>query len=185
MVKYPPANAGHLRDVSSIPGSGRSPGGGHSNPLQYCLENPMDRGACWATVLSDSANSTQDVQGQGKCPDLLGVRCWQQRGLIWLGGVTRAMEQTRSSLHLKAGRPAGWEARSIEQGSALTLVPGLASLGGIPGEDEPSREGSIAQLFLTGHWLLTAAFLLLLIPCFEKSLLGTGGKSLKRGEEVK
>jgi len=38
-------------DVGSIPGSGRSPGGGSSNPLQYpCLENPMDRGACWATV---------------------------------------------------------------------------------------------------------------------------------------
>ena len=35
----------------SIPGSGRSPGGGHGNPLQYsCLENPMDRGAWWATV---------------------------------------------------------------------------------------------------------------------------------------
>ena len=48
MVKNPPANAG---DVGSIPGSGRSPGGGHGNPLQYsCLENPMDRGASWATV---------------------------------------------------------------------------------------------------------------------------------------
>ena len=36
---------------SSIPGSGRSPGEGNGNPLQYsCLENPMDRGACWATV---------------------------------------------------------------------------------------------------------------------------------------
>ena len=46
-----PANAGDLRDVSSIPGMGRSPGGGHSNPLQYsCLENPMDRGAWQATV---------------------------------------------------------------------------------------------------------------------------------------
>ena len=42
-------NAG---DVGSIPGLGRSPGGGHDNPLQYsCLENPMDRGAWWATVL--------------------------------------------------------------------------------------------------------------------------------------
>ena len=40
------ANAGHVRDASSIPGSGRSPGGGHSNPLQYsCLENPMEREA--------------------------------------------------------------------------------------------------------------------------------------------
>ena len=46
MVKNPPANAGDLKDASSIPGSRRSPGGGHGNPLQYsCLENPMDRGA--------------------------------------------------------------------------------------------------------------------------------------------
>ena len=38
-------------DLGSIPGLGRSPGGGHDNPLQYsCLENPMDRGAWWATV---------------------------------------------------------------------------------------------------------------------------------------
>ena len=51
MVKNLPANAGHIRDVGSIPGSGRSPGGGHGNPLQYaCLEDPMDRGAWWATV---------------------------------------------------------------------------------------------------------------------------------------
>ena len=51
MVKNPPANAGDVRDVGSIPGSGRFPGGGHANPLQYsCLENPMDRGAWQATV---------------------------------------------------------------------------------------------------------------------------------------
>ena len=38
-------------DLVPIPGSGRSPGGGHGYPLQYsCLENPKDRGACWATV---------------------------------------------------------------------------------------------------------------------------------------
>ena len=44
MVKNPPANAGDVRDVGSIPGSGRSPGGEHSNPLQYsCLENPGQR----------------------------------------------------------------------------------------------------------------------------------------------
>ena len=49
--KGPPANAGNIRDVGSIPGSGRSPGGGHGNPLQYsCLENPTDRGAWQATV---------------------------------------------------------------------------------------------------------------------------------------
>ena len=44
-------NAGDAGDVGSIPGLGRSPGGGHSNPLEYfCLENPMDGGAWWATV---------------------------------------------------------------------------------------------------------------------------------------
>ena len=48
VVKNPPANAG---DMGLIPGLGRSPGGEHSNPLQYsCLENSMDRGAGWATV---------------------------------------------------------------------------------------------------------------------------------------
>ena len=46
MVKNLPANAGDIRDTDSIPGLGRSPGGGHGNPLQYsCLENPMDREA--------------------------------------------------------------------------------------------------------------------------------------------
>ena len=51
MVKNPPANAGDVRDVGSILGLGRSPGGGLGNPLQYsCLENPMDRGAWQATA---------------------------------------------------------------------------------------------------------------------------------------
>ena len=54
MVKNPPANAGDIRDIrdaGSIPGSGRSPEGGHGNPLQYSgLENPIDRGAWRATV---------------------------------------------------------------------------------------------------------------------------------------
>ena len=53
MIKKLPANAGDLRDVGSAPGSGRSPGEGHGNPLQYsCLENPMDRGAWQATAQS-------------------------------------------------------------------------------------------------------------------------------------
>ena len=51
-------NAGNTGDVGSIPGSGRSPGGGNGNPLQYsCLENPMDRGAWWATALKVSQES--------------------------------------------------------------------------------------------------------------------------------
>ena len=51
VVKSLSANAGDIRDKGSIHGLGRSPGGGHGNPLQYsCLENPMDRGAWQATV---------------------------------------------------------------------------------------------------------------------------------------
>ena len=51
MVKNLPANAGATGDVGSIAGSGRSPGGGNSNPLQYsCLGNPTGRGAWGATV---------------------------------------------------------------------------------------------------------------------------------------
>ena len=51
MEKNPPANAGDSGDVGSISGSGRSPGIGNGNPLQYsCLENPMDRGAWQAPV---------------------------------------------------------------------------------------------------------------------------------------
>ena len=60
MVKNPLANAGDIRDVVSIPGSGRCPGGGHGNPLQYsCPENPMDRGAWAATVLGVAKSQTQ------------------------------------------------------------------------------------------------------------------------------
>ena len=57
MVKNPPADAGGL---GSIPGSGRSPGGGNGNPLQYaCLENPMDRAAWQAIVHGVSESETQ------------------------------------------------------------------------------------------------------------------------------
>ena len=51
MVKKPPADPGDVKDMGSISGSGRSPEGGHGNPLQYsCLENPTERGAWQATV---------------------------------------------------------------------------------------------------------------------------------------
>ena len=51
VVKNLLANAGHIRDMGLISGSGRSPGGGHGNPFQYsCLENSMDRGGRWTMV---------------------------------------------------------------------------------------------------------------------------------------
>ena len=65
LVKYPPANEGDTGDVGSIPGSGKSPGGGNGNPLQYsCLENPKDRGAWWTTVRGiTELDTTQHTRG--------------------------------------------------------------------------------------------------------------------------
>ena len=60
MVKNLPDGAGDTRNSGSIPGSGRPPGGGSGNPLQYsCLENSMDRGAWWAIVLGVSKSWTR------------------------------------------------------------------------------------------------------------------------------
>ena len=60
MVKNQPANAGDIRDLGSVPGSGRSPGGEYGNPFQYShLENPMDRGAWRATVHRITKSWTQ------------------------------------------------------------------------------------------------------------------------------
>ena len=56
-------NAGAARDTGLIPGSGRSPGGGHGNPLQYsCLENPMDKGAWRAAVHGVTKESDKTEQ---------------------------------------------------------------------------------------------------------------------------
>ena len=60
VVKNLPANAGDIRDVGSIPGLGRSPGGGHGTLLKYsCLANPMDGRAWWATIYRITKNQTQ------------------------------------------------------------------------------------------------------------------------------
>ena len=61
MVKNLPANAGDVRDAGLIPGLGRSAAGGDANPLQYCLENPMDRGAWWAIDHRVAESDTTEV----------------------------------------------------------------------------------------------------------------------------
>ena len=59
IVKNLPANRGGIRDLGSISGLDRSPGGGQGNPLQYsCLENPMDRGSWQAIVLGIAKSQT-------------------------------------------------------------------------------------------------------------------------------
>jgi len=67
--KNPAASVGNIRDSDSTPGLGRSPGEGHGNPLQYsCLENPMDRGAWWATVHGITKSQTQLKQFSTQAP---------------------------------------------------------------------------------------------------------------------
>ena len=89
MVKSPPANAG---DTSSISGSGRSPGEGNGNPLQYsCLENPMDGGAWWATVhgVTKSQTKLSDwQQHKAKTPNSSG----RAVSTIW-GSIKRSREE--------------------------------------------------------------------------------------------
>ena len=60
VVKNLPVNEGDIRGMGSVLGSGRSPGGGHGNPLWYsCTENPMDSRAWWATVNGVAESQTQ------------------------------------------------------------------------------------------------------------------------------
>jgi len=62
VLKNPPANVGDIRDTGSITGSGRSGGGGHSNPLHYsCLENPRDNGV-WRTMVHRVAKSRTQLK---------------------------------------------------------------------------------------------------------------------------
>ena len=70
VVTNPPANAGDARDVGSIPGLGRSPGGRHGYPLQYSyLENPIDRGA-WQLQFLRLGSHTWSHQREEGSPDL-------------------------------------------------------------------------------------------------------------------
>ena len=89
VVKNPPASTGDLRDTGSVPGSGRCPGGGRGNPLQYsCLENPMDRGAWWATV-HRIAKSWTRLKGFSTLESTIGKIKWtdEMRHLVEAGAA--------------------------------------------------------------------------------------------------
>ena len=79
VVKNPPASAGAIRDLGSIPGRGRSPRGEHGSPVQYsCLENPMDRGAWWAAIQWVTKSWTRLKQlNMATCTMQRERECWE------------------------------------------------------------------------------------------------------------
>ena len=82
MVKNLPANVGEVRDVGLIPGLGRTPGGGHGNPLQYsCQENPMDRGAWQAPQGHKGSDTTEATQHAAHTHAEEKHECWNQPAL--------------------------------------------------------------------------------------------------------
>ena len=110
VMKNPPADPGDVRDVGSIPGSGRSPGGEHSNPLQCSfLENPMDRGAWRATVHKVAKSRTRvkhlSMQAQMNGCSFVPVKLYQQKqagGQIWLKTcslLTPTLKHYTNTLH--------------------------------------------------------------------------------------
>ena len=109
VVKNLPANAGGVRGEGSIPGSGRSPGGGQGNPLQYyCLKNPMDRGALWATVhgVTKSRTGLNDLTRTGACktgPSPSAVRPGGPNPMMNILGGTSASSRTMDGLGLGLG----------------------------------------------------------------------------------
>ena len=108
VVKNLPATAGDIRDGGLIPRLGRSPGGGHSSPLlYYCLRNPMDRGAWWASVRVDQhrvghdyfGHLMQRVDSVEKTLMLGGIGGKRRRGwqrMRWLDGITDSMDVSLS-----------------------------------------------------------------------------------------
>ena len=74
VVKNPPNPPANTGDPGSIPGSGKSPGEGNADPLQYsCLENPMDRGAWWAIGLGIAKSQTHLSETENHWTDLSSV----------------------------------------------------------------------------------------------------------------
>ena len=109
VAKNLPANAGDIRDLGSIPRSGRSPGEGNGNPLQsFCLENPKDRGAWWASVhrVAKSGTGLKQLSSSSKVEEMgrkicnrekVGKREWK----IWKNTLQGRTVWNRPSKHLK------------------------------------------------------------------------------------
>ena len=94
VIKNPPADVGDARDAGSIPGLGRSSGGGQGNPLKYsCLENFMDRGTWWATVCGVTKES--DTSEHTHIPQIIRYYISEDGDpgckVIWLRAVEKVL----------------------------------------------------------------------------------------------
>ena len=111
VVKKLPGNTGDAGDLGSIPGSGRSPGGGNGTPLQYsCWENPMNRGVWWATVYGLQSWTWMSMH----------LHTYEEEGCVYL-------VHTKTSSELPGELPSFWEFLEIytrwkEQRSSSSLV---------------------------------------------------------------
>ena len=108
---YPPASAGDIRDSGLIPGLGRSPGGGHDNPLQCsCLENPTDREAWKATVHRVTKSRTQLKRLSTRAQAQWRLSGWGSDGIRSF--ISRVQQKSRKSLE-----------KEDKKGSTRTIRP--------------------------------------------------------------
>ena len=139
MAKSPPAIAGDVRDLGSIPGLGRSPGGGHGNPLQCsCLENPMDRGAWWATV-------HRVARSQTRLSDLAHMDPLQCETGLYLG-LTQSCWKWNFQAHKSIHRGTSYHS-SISVPNHLSLRGALDSVLQRSVEAYPSEEPSFQDQY--------------------------------------
>ena len=133
VVKNPPASAGDIRDMNSIPGLGRPPGGGHGNPLQYsCLEKPMDRGVWRATVhrFTQSWTWLKQLSTHAQFSSFDQWRNWSTERFSSLPKVTQIVIN-KVGIHTQAvgvQRPCFWPDTRLPQEYKNTLLSALVPL---------------------------------------------------------
>ena len=138
VVKNPPASVGGgIRDLGLIPRSGKSPGGGKGSPLQYCLENYMDRGAWWVTAQRVAKSQTR--------PNDCTTRGWVRRRIT--GEGRRPERRDRFGVEVL------WEEAEVSQAWPLPsqgsmtwqdLAAGPQVSSGYSGSDKPEARVQLA-----------------------------------------
>ena len=106
-------SAGDVRAGGSIPGSGRSPGGGHGNPPHYCLENPVDRGAWWGMVHRVTKSQTQLKQLSTQTPYLPSMKPKDTWQIGFLKNCKIRQEYSIKNSHVKKTNSQSYKSRSM------------------------------------------------------------------------